>query len=454
MRERLKTLPGSIRLLLAMLVASSVVGFVVLLVQGQWSLRGLEQSAVHMAEGKDIVADILPPPLYLVEAHLLTHQVMQAPVQDREALAKGYDRLQAHYDAESQRWASKAKLLAPEVTDALFGLQKTKADAYWAAVRQDFLPAVLKNEEPAIRPAFATLDRLYQEHREGVDITVVVARRWADQRFAEFSETKFRALAVLSLVALVCTVVGVAVYLAVAKRVEALLGAEPDVLRSEMERIAKGDLRPSGIEAHQGSVFSAIKLAQESLRAHVEKTEQTNSSLQATLTELNRLVGTDLLTGLWNRRHLEEVVVHELERHHRYKQPFSVLMLDLDFFKSVNDLYGHTAGDKVLQQVSQCIQQSLRNSDSLARWGGEEFVVLCPNTSLETVSLLAERLRERVSQTPMPHQGITLTASLGAAEAGPTETWAQLFGRLDQALYRAKEEGRNRVCYADAATVS
>lgn len=180
------------------------------------------------------------------------------------------------------------------------------------------------------------------------------------------------------------------------------------------------------------------------MRQSMEQLRETNRELKKSLTEMDRLASTDKLTGAWNRRRLEEVVINEMDRLKRYDHPLSLLIIDIDLFKRINDQHGHTVGDQVLARLASVIQSSLRASDSLTRWGGEEFIVLSPNTTLSTVSMLAERLRERIATTEF--QGIgQITVSIGAAECINGETWTAWFMRADSALYRAKACGRNQV---------
>jgi len=178
--------------------------------------------------------------------------------------------------------------------------------------------------------------------------------------------------------------------------------------------------------------------------------QHTNQELQKNLVELSKLASTDKLTGAWNRRRLEEALVNEMDRLKRYDHPLSMLILDIDFFKKVNDLYGHNAGDHVLMTLANVLQSNLRASDSLTRWGGEEFVVLCPDTTLTTVAALAERLREGVAKTAFAEVG-QITIRVGVAECMAGEAWDAWFKRADEALYRAKEAGRNQVQIAPEA---
>lgn len=153
---------------------------------------------------------------------------------------------------------------------------------------------------------------------------------------------------------------------------------------------------------------------------------------------------TDRLTGLYNRLKLDELLSLHINTAHRHKTPFSTIMLDIDKFKSVNDTYGHQVGDTLLQEIATVLKTNLRLEDSVGRWGGEEFLILLPNTTQEGAVLLAEKLRTAIEHTAFSTVG-KRTASFGVAsyiEADDTKT---IVGRADEALYRAKEKGRNRV---------
>jgi diguanylate cyclase (GGDEF)-like protein/hemerythrin-like metal-binding protein len=180
------------------------------------------------------------------------------------------------------------------------------------------------------------------------------------------------------------------------------------------------------------------------MRQTLQRLQQTNQELKKTLVDLDQLASTDSLTGAWNRRRLEDAVINEMDRLRRYDHPLSLLVIDIDYFKKINDDHGHGMGDQVLAELASVLQSSIRTSDSLTRWGGEEFVVLCPNTTLSTVVMLAERLREIVAGSVFPTAG-NLTVSIGLAECLPGETWEAWFQRADTALYRAKACGRDQV---------
>lgn len=175
-----------------------------------------------------------------------------------------------------------------------------------------------------------------------------------------------------------------------------------------------------------------------------EQVEERTNKLKIALVELERLASTDKLTGIYNRRKLDEVAKHEVERAKRNRQSLSLLILDIDFFKKVNDTWGHPVGDEILSEVSRVVQASIRSTDILARWGGEEFVILAPETSLPDARAIGERIRAAIKAHRFPTVE-HLTASLGVAEYKPGDTLGSLIKRADDALYQAKRAGRDGV---------
>lgn len=160
--------------------------------------------------------------------------------------------------------------------------------------------------------------------------------------------------------------------------------------------------------------------------------------------ELQELAIKDQLTGLYNRRKIDEVLVKEKLMADRRDQDLAIIMADIDMFKLVNDQHGHLVGDKVLTAVTEILSHSIRKNDILGRWGGEEFMIICPGTDLAGATILAEKIREMVAAHNFGDVG-RKTCSFGVAQLRKEETIDELLYRSDQALYRAKERGRNRV---------
>lgn len=173
-------------------------------------------------------------------------------------------------------------------------------------------------------------------------------------------------------------------------------------------------------------------------------------ALEQACCKVNELAMVDSLTGLSNRRRFLPAAEREIDLARRHHQPLALLVLDVDHFKAINDAHGHVAGDQVLIEVGRRCQQALRSSDLLARWGGEEFIVLLPNTPVAQALQLAERVRETVSasaQLMVQGQTVQVTVSVGAAGISPGQAMSldALIQLADSALYLAKHAGRDRV---------
>lgn len=169
--------------------------------------------------------------------------------------------------------------------------------------------------------------------------------------------------------------------------------------------------------------------------------------------QANTLATTDALTGIYNRRYFMVQAESEFIKSQRYKTHLSVIMLDVDHFKAVNDTYGHDGGDEILKAISRAAAQSVRGPDILARFGGEEFIVLLPQTGGEEAMLVAERIRLGIAAQRVPHgdQTIQITASLGVSSWDKsTANLADLLKHADNALYQCKAQGRNRCIMANA----
>ncbi|MBI5518176.1 MAG: GGDEF domain-containing protein [Deltaproteobacteria bacterium] len=166
------------------------------------------------------------------------------------------------------------------------------------------------------------------------------------------------------------------------------------------------------------------------------------------LEEIHRLVTTDGLTNIGNRRAFDDALSRDLSRARRYDRPLSLLMVDIDHFKKVNDRYGHLAGDAVLRQLAVLLKNNLRRDDMVARYGGEEFGVILPEIDRAGAVVTADKLRRLVAIQQFQYDGvdIPLTVSVGVATRGPRDTDAQeLVRRADELLYDAKTQGRNKV---------
>lgn len=186
---------------------------------------------------------------------------------------------------------------------------------------------------------------------------------------------------------------------------------------------------------------------QEELEKRLEESRKQNEVLQ-------RLSTTDYLTGLHNHQYLQERIGEELNLSLRKHLPVSVIMVDLDHFKKVNDERGHLFGDHVLRVVAEILRKSTRACDTVARYGGEEFFVLLPATGVEEALVIAERTLERIRTGKFEFEGVTVlvTASAGVAGFVPAAmgTREELVARADRAMYRAKNSGRDRVCFGEA----
>lgn len=179
---------------------------------------------------------------------------------------------------------------------------------------------------------------------------------------------------------------------------------------------------------------------------------RSNRKLQESETRLMTLSLTDPLTGLANRRRLMEFLQNEIERNKRYAEPFSIIMTDIDFFKKVNDGFGHDVGDEVLLAFASLLKEHVRSVDLVARLGGEEFIVVMPNTSLEGATTKAERLRAETELLYFDSMQRGVTASFGVADFSGADDANSLLKHVDEAVYASKHGGRNRVT-AHAATM-
>jgi len=212
------------------------------------------------------------------------------------------------------------------------------------------------------------------------------------------------------------------------------------------------------------TVREACRVYQQSRELERQNAELTriNAELSRMNTELEQIVGertrelveknqalerlsiTDRLTGLYNRVRLEAILEEEFARAERYRTSFSLVMVDVDHFKLVNDNFGHEAGDQVLIDFAKILHDHVRRADVVGRWGGEEFLVICREAPLDVAKAVAEKLRQIVDEHDFPAVGHK-TSSFGVAAYAPGDTIKSIMQRADAALYRAKSQGRNRV---------
>lgn len=195
--------------------------------------------------------------------------------------------------------------------------------------------------------------------------------------------------------------------------------------------------------------ISAPKLAQTQLEQQASELRSEIQRREKLEQELRAMAYQDSLTGLYNRRYFFEQFATEISRSQRYATPLSLILLDIDYFKVINDSHGHDAGDWVLAEVAQVLQQEVRESDLVARVGGEEFAILATETDLQASEGLAERIRRSLADNRMHFEKVELsvTASFGITPVGSqNDSSSDAYRRADAALYQAKRSGRNRIC--------
>lgn len=197
------------------------------------------------------------------------------------------------------------------------------------------------------------------------------------------------------------------------------------------------EVKIAPIRDQDGEIVGAVEIFSDA--SAFVRVEQLNQDLQ-------RLVNIDQLTQIPNRRAVLNALERELERFRRYRTVFSVIFIDLDHFKQVNDRFGHAVGDQTLAWVAGLLRRLLRRVDMVGRYGGEEFVLLLPTTTSGDACILAEHLREQTAAEPCPATRETLTLSLGVTEACQSDTAVTVLERADRAMYEAKRQGRDRVC--------
>lgn len=210
----------------------------------------------------------------------------------------------------------------------------------------------------------------------------------------------------------------------------------------------------AALAVYIASVFRSIAasaISKQLLQVRHDRLSETLDKLRATQKQLaskNRELATlseiDALTQLYNRRKIDQIMAEALEETRLPARPVALILLDIDHFKSCNDRYGHQAGDRIIQAVAEVLRTSARGNDSIGRWGGEEFLIVCRETGIASAAIIAERLRHSIEQTGFEVEA-RVTCSFGVTSYREGDTPDSLLKRADEALYRSKQAGRNRI---------
>ena len=275
----------------------------------------------------------------------------------------------------------------------------------------------------------------YGEHAFHVAIGIPRA-----QVYAEANQVQQRSLALFLLVTF--AVMGGAWFFG-----NSLVVNEIQRLMMASREIASG-LLGTRIETRRNDEIGQLAMAfnemAAALDAHAKDALAREDALATANLVLEKLSTTDGLTGLCNRARLGQVLEHELNRYVRYGNSCSLIMIDIDHFKTVNDSYGHQVGDRVLIEFANVLREGTRATDIVGRWGGEEFLVVCPDTDIAAAHAVAEKLRHLIASHAFPVVE-NMTGSFGVASLGTDEVFDAVISRADAALYRAKDNGRNKV---------
>lgn len=214
-------------------------------------------------------------------------------------------------------------------------------------------------------------------------------------------------------------------------------------LRSKLADDIIKNILDEGYSVSHVPIFLNINLEQ-NVKQRILELESENGELKLEKEALVKMSITDPLTGLYNRVKVEETFLYEQKQSVRHGNPLSIILMDLDYFKSVNDSYGHNIGDGFLKEIAKLLKELSRSTDVIARWGGEEFLIVLPKTDLNTAQEIAIKLVERIQATEFTDIG-KRTSSCGVATLCKNESLSSIVQRADSALYLAKDNGRNRV---------
>ena len=220
------------------------------------------------------------------------------------------------------------------------------------------------------------------------------------------------------------------------------------------DSLAREEILTAELTEINSNLDELVSQRTKDLEKSKEKIEQQKLELEKINKNLNQLSFKDCLTGIWNRRKYDETIEIEWRRCLRYKRPIALILLDIDYFKQFNDLYGHMAGDECLIKMGDTLKKSLsRSSDMAARYGGEEFIVLLPDSGKEEAIKIATMLRINIESIKIPHEKSSVsnyvTVSIGVTSTIPNNksSYDDLFKVVDRALYQAKDAGRNQIKY-------
>jgi diguanylate cyclase (GGDEF)-like protein len=213
-------------------------------------------------------------------------------------------------------------------------------------------------------------------------------------------------------------------------------------LHKRVSLIVSGETESASSRHYPDNEIGAIAMNIEQLTEH--ELFKRNRELQRVNSKLERLSTTDQLTGLYNRRKIQNELEKEWDRSKRYNTVFSIIMYDIDWFKKINDTYGHQAGDEVLRSIADLTRSNFRSTDIISRWGGEEFMILCPETFAGDACRMAWKFCSSVKSHDFPG-GISVSISAGVCNFSPENNLDFIIRTADERLYQAKQSGRDRV---------
>jgi diguanylate cyclase (GGDEF)-like protein len=340
----------------------------------------------------------------------------------------------------SPRWAPKYQSLRDRLSGDLDSLAK-RLYARDEQDRLDHARAVLADWDGALaRGDFslhqAQIDRLADSFQGDIDMLIEGAEKDARGRVDEVGLYIQSSRSIILTGGTMAIVLGLGVMLILAGNVVRPIELAARIASS----VAAGrfqDEMPQDRSDEPGQLLRALMLMRREIQAQQHELARRNF-------ELERIASSDKLTGLYNRRKLEEFGTEYLAGLKRYGGTLSAILIDIDHFKAVNDTHGHATGDLVLMHVGSILSEAVRDADMVGRWGGEEFLVLLPSTTLDGAEIVAEKIRQSIAVHEFPTVG-SKSASFGVSQILEGETMTGLVARADLALYQAKQEGRNRV---------